>query len=167
MWNVENCKEFPLTYELLRSLDIPLAVRGVCFARQAPGSGVKPHSDGRNFILTSHLGLTIPDGCWIMVGNEKRHWEEKRLLTLDTSFVHSTSNPTPHDRLVMIIDFWHPELTTAEQAALGFVYELRNKFESGVVPFRKPKTVANKEARIQEDYSGFGGLWSKIIGNGK
>jgi len=39
-WNMDNVKEFPKTYELLRGLRIPLAVRGVCFARQAPGSGV-------------------------------------------------------------------------------------------------------------------------------
>ena len=62
VWNVENCKEFPRTYDLLKSLNIPIAIRGVCFARQGPGSGVNPHSDGRNFILTSHLGLSIPEG---------------------------------------------------------------------------------------------------------
>ena len=39
-WNMGNVKEFPKTYELLRSLRLPLAVRGVCFARQAPESGV-------------------------------------------------------------------------------------------------------------------------------
>ncbi len=62
VWNSEVCAEFPKTYELLQSLKIPLAVRGVCFARQAPGSGVEPHSDGRNFILTSHLGIQVPEG---------------------------------------------------------------------------------------------------------
>lgn len=64
IWNTENCKEFPRTYELLQSLNVPLAVRGVCFARQAPGSGVQQHTDGRNFILTSHLGLQVPDGTY-------------------------------------------------------------------------------------------------------
>jgi aspartyl/asparaginyl beta-hydroxylase (cupin superfamily) len=59
---VENCAQFPNTFDLLKELNIPLAVRGVCFARQTPGSGVAPHSDGRNFILTSHLGLKIPEG---------------------------------------------------------------------------------------------------------
>lgn len=39
-WNIDNIKEFPKTYELLKNLRIPLAVRGVCFARQSPGSGV-------------------------------------------------------------------------------------------------------------------------------
>lgn len=142
VWNLDNCKEFPKTYELLKELDIPLAVRGVCFARQAPGSGVKPHSDGRNFILTSHLGIKIPEGCWIEVANERKHWEEQRLLTLDTSFVHSTGNPTDGERYVLIIDFWHPEITEAERAGLEFIYDLRNKFETGVIPVRKPRRQA-------------------------
>lgn len=137
VWNIENCKEFPKTFKLLKELDIPIAVRGVCFARQAPGSGVKPHSDGRNFILTSHLGIKIPDGCWIEVAKERRSWEEQRLLTIDTSFVHSTENPTVGDRYVLIIDFWHPELTEAERAGLEFIYDLRNKFENGLIPVRK------------------------------
>eukprot|EP00533_Pseudo-nitzschia_delicatissima_P014603 CAMPEP_0197272608 /NCGR_PEP_ID=MMETSP1432-20130617/10133_1 /TAXON_ID=44447 /ORGANISM="Pseudo-nitzschia delicatissima, Strain UNC1205" /LENGTH=322 /DNA_ID=CAMNT_0042738171 /DNA_START=53 /DNA_END=1017 /DNA_ORIENTATION=+ len=149
VWNLENCAEFPKTYELLKDLDIPLAVRGVCFARQAPGSGVKPHSDGRNFILTSHLGLKIPDGCWIEVADQRKNWEEQRLLTLDTSFVHSTENPTNGDRYVLIIDFWHPEITEAERAGLEFIYDLRNKFETGLIPVRKPtRKAANNEAPV-------------------
>lgn len=55
-WLPENCSKFPKTVELLKELEIPLAVRGVMFARQVPGSGVSPHTDGRNFILTTHLG---------------------------------------------------------------------------------------------------------------
>jgi aspartate beta-hydroxylase len=159
VWNEENCKEFPETYQLLRSLGIPLAVRGVCFARQAPKSGVQPHSDGRNFILTSHLGLRVPDGCWIQVGEERRTWSKGKLLTLDTSFEHSTGNPTDSERHVLIIDFWHPELTEAERAALEFVYDLRNKFESGQVPVRKPRSLQK-----QQEGTGLGSLWNKLTG---
>ena len=154
-WNTDMCKEFPQTYELLRSLNIPFAVRGVCFARQAPGTGVQPHSDGRNFILTSHLGLQIPQGCWMKVGDQQVTWEVGKLTTLDTSFEHSTGNPGDSERHVLIIDFWHPELTEAERAALEFVYDLRNKFESGQVPIRKPKSLQAKEG-------GFGTLWNKL-----
>jgi aspartyl/asparaginyl beta-hydroxylase (cupin superfamily) len=156
-WNTENCNEFPETYRVLQSLNIPFAVRGVCFARQAPGSGVQPHSDGRNFILTSHLGLQVPEGCWIQVGDERREWQEGKLTTLDTSFVHSTGNPTETDRHVLIIDFWHPELTEAERKALEFVYDLRNKFESGLVPYRKPKA-------LKEEESGLAGWWQSVTG---
>lgn len=145
-WNVENCNEFPKTYELLRSLNIPFAVRGVCFARQAPKSGVKPHSDGRNFILTSHLGLKIPDCCWIEVGKNRTSWEVGKLITIDTSFSHSTGNPSDAYRHVLILDYWHPELTEAERSALQFVYDLRNKFESGLVPFRKSNRSKQSES---------------------
>jgi len=71
VWNVENCAKFPKTYDLLKELDIPLAVRGVCFARQTPGTGVGAHTDGRNFILTSHLGLKIPEGRCIVLHDDE------------------------------------------------------------------------------------------------
>lgn len=168
VWNVENCASFPKTYDLLRELNIPLAVRGVCFARQTPGSGVAPHSDGRNFILTSHLGLKVPDGCWIKVGEEQRSWEEGKLTTLDTSFEHSTGNPTDSDRHVLIIDFWHPDLTAAECAGLEFIYDLRNKFESGEIPFRQPKAKPQEEDDDDEEEEGQGlaGLWKALTGGG-
>mmetsp|Transcript_46389 Transcript_46389/g.47082 ORF Transcript_46389/g.47082 Transcript_46389/m.47082 type:complete len:84 (+) Transcript_46389:288-539(+) len=44
VWNLENCKEFPKTYELLKELDIPLAVRGVCFARRRLQGQVCSHT---------------------------------------------------------------------------------------------------------------------------
>lgn len=167
VWNVENCAVFPKTYNLLRELNIPLAVRGVCFARQTPGSGVAPHSDGRNFILTSHLGLKIPEGCWIKVGEEERSWSTGKLTTLDTSFEHSTGNPTADDRHVLIIDFWHPELTDAEKAGLEFIYDLRNRFESGDIPFRQPKTKPQEEEEVEEEGQGLAGLWKALTGGGK
>lgn len=163
VWNVKNCEAFPKTYELLRRLvkdyDLPLAVRGVCFARQAPGSGVAPHSDGRNFILTSHLGLKIPPDCWFKVGTETRGWTVGRLTTVDTSFEHSTGNSSDEDRHVLIIDYWHPELTEAERAALDFVYDLRNKFEKGEVPYRRPRS-------LEREGQGLAGLWSALTGAG-
>ncbi len=161
VWNVENCREFPNTYKLLKSLDIPIAVRGVCFARQTPGSGVQPHSDGRNFILTSHLGLKVPEGCWIQVGEERQSWKEGKLTTLDTSFEHSTGNPSDSDRHVLIIDFWHPDLTEAERAALIAVYDLRNEFETGQVPFRKPRSS------LEEEGQGLSGIFSSLFGGNK
>ena len=174
VWNAKACRQsFPLTYELLRSLSIPLAVRGVCFARQAPGTGVQPHSDGRNFILTAHLGIDVPSyndddvhddvheagrrRCWMKVGTEECTWEVGKLTIIDTSFEHSTGNPGDSERLVLIIDFWHPELTEAERAALEFVYDLRNKFENGKIPFRKPRSLQAKE-------EGIGAFWSKLTG---
>lgn len=164
VWNVENCAKFPKTYDLLKELDIPLAVRGVCFARQTPGTGVGAHTDGRNFILTSHLGLKIPEECWIKVGGEERTWSKGKLTTLDTSFEHSTGNPSSEDRHVLIIDFWHPELSEAERSGLEFIYDLRNSFESGEVPFRQPKAKSVPEE--EEEGQGLAGLWKALTGGG-
>eukprot|EP00904_Undaria_pinnatifida_P004273 jgi/Undpi1/13847/HiC_scaffold_9.g03498.m1 len=136
-WLPENCAKFPKTVELLKELEIPLAVRGVMFARQVPGSGVSPHSDGRNFILTTHLGVDVPEDCWMRVGEEKRTWENGKALVLDTSFEHETRNNSRRDRIVLIIDYWHPDLTKAEREALAFIYDLRNKFESGEIPLEE------------------------------
>ena len=84
----------------------------------------------------------VVEGCWMKVAEEKREWEEGKCLTLDTSFVHSTRNDHPSDdRHVLILDFWHPELTSIERTSLEFIYDLRNKFESGQIPFRKPRSI--------------------------
>jgi hypothetical protein len=51
-------------------------------------------------------------------------------LTIHLSLCHADNN-SAEDRYVVIIDFWHPELTEDERTALDFVYDTRNKFETG------------------------------------
>lgn len=131
-WNDENVSAFPLTMGVLRDAKIPLATRGCMFAKQAPGSGVVPHSDEWNFVLTLHLGIVIPKGrgCWIRVGDETRSWQQDKALIFDTSFTHSTGNDSDEDRFVLIMDFWHPELTVAECSALTYIFDERTKVDN-------------------------------------
>jgi Aspartyl/Asparaginyl beta-hydroxylase len=77
---------------------------------------------------------------------------------LDTSFSHSTGNPTSEERHVLIIDFWHPELSAAEVTALTYVYDVRNKFETGGVPYRKPRSS------LEQTQSGIPNWWQKVTG---
>jgi aspartyl/asparaginyl beta-hydroxylase (cupin superfamily) len=105
--------------------------------------------------------------------NNRRTWQVGKLLTLDTSFVHSTRNDSTNndedDRHVLIIDFWHPELTEAEREALTFIYDLRNQFESGQVPFRKPKRNRKSSSSMpqqqqqEEKAGGLGGWWKSLL----
>lgn len=136
-WNEENLARFPHTAQVLRDIGVPTAMRGVMFARQAPGSTVAEHSDGRNFVLTAHLGLRVPSGgkeaCWMECGGERRAWEEAKVLVLDTSFRHSTANESDQDRHVLIIDFWHPDLTLAEQESLKLIYDLRYEYDRALL----------------------------------
>jgi len=64
-WNEENCRVFPATAAIVRSLAIPLAVRGVMFAKQAPGTGVQVrlpfiwfHLCTRVTVASTHFVLT-------------------------------------------------------------------------------------------------------------
>jgi len=99
---------------------------------------------------------------------DRRTWYEGKLTTVDTSFEHSVGNPTKSDRHVLIIDFWHPDLSKAEIAGLEVVYDLRNKFESGLVPVRTPRSILKKRKEAEEGIgmSGFGGIFNSLFGGG-
>ena len=101
------------------SLQIVINVTNhICAFNVGPKSGIKPHSDKNNFIITCHLALDVPEGeCWIQVGDTKYHWKNGKAVIFDTSIMHSTENSSDRERYVLLIRFWHPELTPAEQKA--------------------------------------------------
>lgn len=158
-WLPKNCKQFPQTVQLLKEAKVPLAMRGVIVARQVPGTGVAPHSDGRNIFLTAHFGLSVPEDCDITVGGETRSWIEDGVVVFDTSFVHSTRNSSTEDRFVLIVDFWHPDLTEAEKEALEFIYDFRTKFEQGKIKYL-PK-MPTDFFKTLEMYSAWGGAYTE------
>lgn len=58
------------------------------------------------------------------MGEEKRVWVNGKAMAFDTSFVHETSNDSDRDRAVLLIRYWHPELSAAERAALQMVFDI-------------------------------------------
>lgn len=158
-WLPKNCEQFPQTVQLLKEAGAPLAMRGVIVARQAPGSGVAPHSDGRNFFLTAHFGLSVPEDCDMTAGGVTKEWEEDGCIILDTSFVHSTRNDSEEDRFVLIVDFWHPDLTEAEREALEYIYDFRTKFEQGKIKYI-PKMPTGFFETLNM-YSAWGGAYTE------
>jgi len=158
-WLQKNSSRFPQTVQLLKESGAPLAMRGVIVARQAPNTGVAPHSDGRNIFLTAHFGLSIPEECDMTVGGETRPWVEDGARVIDTSFVHSTRNESDEDRFVLIVDFWHPDLTRPEWEALEYIYDFRTRFEQGKVKY-VPKVPKDFWETLQL-YSAWGGAYSE------
>ncbi len=123
-WEPTNVTLFPETVAAVRKAGAPSVE--VFFAKQAPRTGIKPHTDFTNFIMTSHLGLDVPDPplSWMKVGEETKCWENGVGLTADTSFVHSTSNDSDDaDRYVLIVRHWHPELTAMERLGVRFLFD--------------------------------------------
>jgi hypothetical protein len=123
-WDEDNCKLFSKTNQIIRESGIPSVE--AFFARQAPQTGIKPHSDGCNFILTAHLALSAPPmRSWISVGGERRFWENGKVLIFDTSYIHETYNESADSfRYVLLLRFWHPDTTPVEREALKYIFDV-------------------------------------------
>lgn len=124
VWDPANAALFPVTCGILRDPDIAVPSVEAFLARQAPGSGIALHTDDCNFILTMHCAISAPEGqSWIEVAGERRYWQNGKSLVFDTSYFHQTMNESAEeDRIVLLIRFWHPQLTPVEREALSFLF---------------------------------------------
>ena len=103
VWDITNSSLFPRTTELVKRFKVPSVE--VFFARQSPQTGIEPHSDNTNFILTSHLGLDVPEGeCWMRVGNEQ-HFGKMVLELLQTQVSSTVPKIYQRKRIVMYSSF--------------------------------------------------------------
>lgn len=114
----------PVTAGLLQRC--PGLLTGVPFAyafysNLRGGARIAPHHGPANLRLRVHLPLRVPSGdaaaCGIRVGGgEARAWTEP--LVFDDSYEHETWNDTRDDRVVLLLDLWHPELSALERDAV-------------------------------------------------
>ncbi|XP_071964223.1 uncharacterized protein [Antedon mediterranea] len=118
--NDANCKRAPKTCEIIDQ--IPMATsnkRGqVKFSVLHPGTHIWAHCGPTNCRLRSHLGLVVPDGLRIRVKDQTRKWQEGKMLIFDDSFEHEVWHDGDSFRLILIVDFWHPELTESQRRKL-------------------------------------------------
>ena len=121
-WDPTNCALFPRTAALLSDAGVPCVE--AFFASMKPRSRISPHTDSCNFILTSHLGLEIPQGCHIQVGDETEGWENGKVMLFDTSIFHDAVNDSDDYRYILMLRVWHPELTAVERDALQFLFDV-------------------------------------------
>lgn len=107
---------FPKTRKLLEAVPNYPKLREAQISILGPGSRIKPHRDAGNFWHTCQLALQIPDEarCGIRVGGITRHWSVGQTLFFNTSYEHEAWNDTDDLRIVLIIDYLHPELTEPE-----------------------------------------------------
>ncbi|WAR17833.1 ASPH-like protein [Mya arenaria] len=119
--NEENCKKVPKTCSLLdRIPDAKGCTRGqIKFSVMHPGVHVWPHTGPTNCRIRAHLGLKVPEGPKIRVGNDIRTWKEGKFIIFDDSFEHEVWHEGTELRLVLIVDFWHPELPAHEKRTLS------------------------------------------------
>jgi hypothetical protein len=110
------CAACPVT---TRGIDGYPAVRtlaGLIYvSRMRPATQIAAHRGPTNLRLRCHLGVKVPEGdCAIRVGAQTRRWQEGACLVFDDYFEHEAWNHTNEDRIVLIVDLWHPGLSATE-----------------------------------------------------
>lgn len=131
---------FPITTNILETM-CPHRMGGcgfgsVYFSKLKQNTKVVEHCGPTNVRLRCHLPLNVPNntsGSCLRVGDHCVSWEEGKPILFDDSFLHSAvhagfddsgggSDQCGGDRIVLIVDFWHPSLSVADRTALGVIY---------------------------------------------
>ena len=65
-----------------------------------------------NLRLRYHLGVDVPepDLVKIRVGDEIKPWIQDKCIVFDDSFEHEVFHNGKKDRIVFIVDLWHPKI---------------------------------------------------------
>jgi beta-hydroxylase len=108
----EAADRCPRTSELLRRIP-SLSMAG--FSRLAPHAHVKPHVGWAASVYRLHLGLVVPAGCRLRVGDETRGWQEGRCLIFDDTVEHEAWNDSDEPRAVLLLDFLRPGVSADVQ----------------------------------------------------
>mmetsp|Transcript_29520 Transcript_29520/g.43606 ORF Transcript_29520/g.43606 Transcript_29520/m.43606 type:complete len:315 (+) Transcript_29520:64-1008(+) len=115
------CLHFPNTTRILGELqqDIFMGTPfGFCFfSKLTAQSTIQAHTSPINFRLRLHLPLVVPsDGdIGIRVGPTQHKWTANQALVLDDSYEHEVWNNTNEDRILLLVDIWHPDVRMQER----------------------------------------------------
>ena len=126
----------------------------IIFSVLAPQTHIAPHCASTNLRLTAHLGLQVPpdeDDCYLQVANETLHWKEGQILVFDDSFQHEVHNPSNDIRAVLLMRFWHPNLSPRDRAtALQHVLTAKetDRLRRCNPPLPPPATTSQNNRRV-------------------
>jgi len=115
MWIQDHCNHCKLTVSLLKLWSLCDSAFGYVYFSVLPAnSQVGRHHGVTNLKLRCHLTLCCPPmytDCGMRVQDDTRAWKAKELLIFDDSYEHEVWNRSDTERVVLIFDVWHPQLT--------------------------------------------------------
>jgi|SRR5579883_363732 len=106
----------PKTAAALRTL--PNLAMSAMFSALTPGTHLWAHCGPTNAFISLSMGLIVPPGCVIRVGEEERTWQEGVCLVFDDTYEHEVWNRGTGTRFIILVDVWHPELTPVERQVI-------------------------------------------------
>jgi aspartyl/asparaginyl beta-hydroxylase (cupin superfamily) len=121
VWS-EHREMFP---ELVKHVDaIPRRCGTVFISRLTPGAHIPMHCGATNTQLTCHFGIVVPDRVELRVAREVRRQEAGHCVVFDDSFEHEVWNRSDSVRYNVFMQFWHPDLSDEEVAAVQRIEQL-------------------------------------------
>ena len=127
---VNNCRKCPLSVEIIESVE--LIIKGCSFGNALfsvvrAGTHITAHYGPTNCRIRCHLPLYVPNNCRLCVNGQERMWNERELMLFDDSFLHEAWHKgVDSERVVLMVDLWHPEITAVEKEALAFMFPPRS-----------------------------------------
>lgn len=106
----------------------------VFFSNLGSGAKIAPHNAPTNLRLRIHLPIVVAANndvdaetglpkCGIRVANSIRSYRENNALVLDDAYDHEVWNETSENRVVLLVDIWHPDVTQAEKEAVVDMFQ--------------------------------------------
>jgi aspartyl/asparaginyl beta-hydroxylase (cupin superfamily) len=113
--NEQNCQACPITSKTIFENGGMQTLSGLAyFSRLAPGTRIAPHAGPTNVRLRCHLGIKVSPFAGIRVDGQERSWTEGKCLVLNDALQHEAWNLGGEERVVLVVDLWHPDLTSVE-----------------------------------------------------
>ena len=104
------------------------------FSTMSPGTWITPHYGACNIKLRCHFPLFVPPQgqTYLRVGEDETEWQAGKMLIFDDTYEHEAANKSKEEeRVVLIVDIWHPDLSAEEKIAIqnmfGVVKEMIEK----------------------------------------
>lgn len=125
--NERNCRRCPKTSYVLDGLQGLMRNTlffNASFSVLRADTLIDEHYGPTNTRIRCHLGLKVPENCHLTVCGISKQWRKGKCLLFDDSFLHSAQNYNPRggSRVVLLLDFWHPDLTDTERKAIEYVF---------------------------------------------
>lgn len=103
------------------------------FSNLGGGAKIEAHNAPTNLRLRIHLPIVIEDNgtnpetglpkCGIRVATSVRSYQQDQALVLDDAYDHEVWNDTQENRVVLLVDIWHPDVTQAEKEAVVDMFQ--------------------------------------------
>ena len=115
------CRSFPVLAAAIEGITEATTMAGCCISLSwlHPDTHITPHCGPTNTRLRLHMGLKVPPGCSIRVADRKLVWEEGKCFIFDDSYEHEVWHQGTSERIVLLMDLWHPDLTADQREILS------------------------------------------------